>query len=152
MNKIQEARLLKLAKFLEKLNPKNFNFEHIVAEISPTGPKYSKVNCGTVCCAVGWCPTVFPNTFEWIAEKADSTWGYTYRYTVGDKSLSSTSWEDIVEKFFGVYNSEIDALFLPSNRTAMWNNKPLRSKATGKQVAAAIKRFVKWKKKEQAKV
>ena len=54
-------RLLRLAKFLEKLPRRKFDFAELVAD---TEKRHGK-DCGTVCCAVGWTPAVFPKLISW---------------------------------------------------------------------------------------
>jgi hypothetical protein len=48
-------KLLKLCDFLDTLPPEKFNYD----------------KCGTVCCAVGWLPKLFPDDWEWLKYNAD---------------------------------------------------------------------------------
>ena len=49
----------KLIDFLDNLEPSKFYFDDVVS-------KYDKDNeCGTVCCAIGWTPAIFPEKVEW---------------------------------------------------------------------------------------
>lgn len=54
MNKIQRKRFLRLADYLQRLPARKFNFS-IFAQ---------QKTCGTVGCAMGWTPAVFPSLSE----------------------------------------------------------------------------------------
>jgi hypothetical protein len=57
---LNKERLLKLAEFLEQLPSEDFNFNSFVEE-------YDVQNeCGSVCCAIGWMPHVFPDLCKWV--------------------------------------------------------------------------------------
>jgi hypothetical protein len=49
--------MLKLIEFLEQLAPSKFNFNDVVTEY--------KNECGSVCCAIGWTPNIFPEMVSW---------------------------------------------------------------------------------------
>lgn len=55
---IGDVRLLKLADFLDTLEPEKFNINSFVATMDR--------GCGSVCCALGWCPKVFPDDWVWV--------------------------------------------------------------------------------------
>lgn len=55
MKHFHKKRILKLCDFLEQLPRKRFDFG-VVAE---------KQSCGTVGCAIGWTPEVFPRLVKW---------------------------------------------------------------------------------------
>lgn len=79
MKKFHKDRLLKLANFLRELPRKAFDLS-VLAKI-PTesedacpvnSTKQKALSCGTVACAMGWCPTIFPRQIAWeISEFAD---------------------------------------------------------------------------------
>lgn len=50
------AKLNKWADFLETLEPEQFEMDSWVTEFDPSK------TCGTVCCAGGWLPAIFPET------------------------------------------------------------------------------------------
>lgn len=122
MQSKHRGRLLKLASFLEKLPPESFNIKNWVTKMPDEN------GCGTVACAIGWCPVVFPRS------------GIRY-----EKSRYSTS--DIVrfqnrdlipvfgaEDFFGLNYEEVVSLFFQ-----MGYNKP---NPLAQEVAAKIRDFV----------
>lgn len=55
-------RIEKLADFLYDLTSERFKISDWVASwrVEDDGR-----TCGTVCCAIGWCPEVFPEDWEW---------------------------------------------------------------------------------------
>lgn len=55
LDPLGKERLLKLADFLDELPEKNFNFGTV---------RRVSYECGTVGCAVGWLPEVFPG--DWV--------------------------------------------------------------------------------------
>lgn len=59
MFEVNKKRMLKLIDFLMKLEPEKFDFNDVVAD-------WDENLCGTVCCAVGWFPEIFPNYAYYI--------------------------------------------------------------------------------------
>ncbi len=88
-----KQRRAKLAKFLRKLPPEKFNYNQIVTNWD------SKRNCGTVCCAAGWCPVLFPKNFIWVHRGVD---GGTGQYNL----------KEDMAKFFGMPEELIRRTFL----------------------------------------
>lgn len=66
--KMNKRRLLKLARFLQNLPRRKFHIAAWVTKFSDRGG----AKCGTVCCAWGWGPAVFPRLVKWVSR---STWG-----------------------------------------------------------------------------
>ena len=78
---MNKRRLLKLARFLQKLPEQYFDLESFTTRNPYTHEKLWKrlkglfckseaerflpPSCGTTGCAVGWCPAVFPTLWEW---------------------------------------------------------------------------------------
>ena len=114
-------RLLRLAKFLEKLPRRKFDFAEYV-----NTAVYRGKECGTVCCAIGWTPAVFPRMI---------TWDRIRRETV----------EDVADRLFGLTVWEASDLFIPVTASRVWCPKGLDTNATPKQVARSIRAFVAWK-------
>lgn len=54
---MNKKRLLKLAAFLRKLPAEKFNINDVVTRWDN--------NCGSICCAMGWTPKVFPKLIQW---------------------------------------------------------------------------------------
>lgn len=55
-------RLNKIAEFLDKLGPENFDLQNFVTSFDIDN------HCNSVCCAVGWFPAIFPEDFDWDYE------------------------------------------------------------------------------------
>lgn len=117
-------RLLKLATFLGTLKPEQFYFGDWIQS-------YDEDGCGTVCCAMGWTPKLFPKSIRYNAASDLSP----------KLNGASRSWIGIANDFFGLYsddrgNNEACDLFLPD-----WSNG-LTKDSTATEVAAHIRQFV----------
>lgn len=140
MKAIYRKRLLKLADFLDTLPRAKFAFDVIAVEGGKPmreALKAGKTRCGTVGCALGWAPAVFPRQLRWqrVADDSkalaicprgkpyDVNWGQ-WNTTVGTAS-----------RFFGLSNWEVNGLFHPME-------SGLGGDATPKQVARHIRKFV----------
>lgn len=120
------ARLLKLASFLQKLKPEKFDIDRVVEEWD------EKKHCGTVCCAAGWTPAVFPRLVEWYGDVQHSI-----RFKGPDKS-STPQWPEVIAKLFDIpleTDNLIDKIFTG------WGYDRVRP-ATPKHVAAKIREVV----------
>ncbi len=134
-------RLLKLAAFLETLDPEKFKFSRFVEHHWKGDPLLS---CGTVACALGWTPTVFPE----VTMSQGPTWK---QYKVPDFEVEGIEIKDFsgfrtegqaaLAKFFGLTASEYDHLFLPN--CSLGRRSGLRSNVSPETVAANIRSFVK---------
>lgn len=101
MERIYRDRLNKLANFLEKLNPKKFNLS-IIAKKDKKNPE-----CGTVCCAIGWMPQVFPRTFKW------RLFPWSNQLSVVEIEDEEIEDFDAADKYFGLKGQESSYLFMP---------------------------------------
>lgn len=147
-----KRRLLKLAKFLERLPKKRFDFGQWVGD-DWKGKK--DLSCGTTACALGWA-TAIPS-FRKAGLRLKS-YGFTSYPRGGyvtlkghDNSLSS---EEAAAQVFGITENEATYLFNPdmdsqglddalAERLSLHDAPP--SDASAKQVAKHIRRFVKAK-------
>lgn len=118
---IGNERLMKLAAFLSRLPPRKFNFKHVVAKEDENG-------CGTVCCAMGWCPAVFPKDWEWAYQDV----------RLKRRATGYWSFHDAL-RYFVLTEDEADSLFMPGRRPQYGG--PVNSKP--KDVARNIRAFVK---------
>ena len=84
-----------------------------------------KESCGTTACAIGWCPTVFPNQWAW---EEDDDGNMVPELRCG----ASNTWCDI-RSFFGLTKQEEVYLF---------NTGPKRYTRTPKQEARVIENVV----------
>lgn len=125
---MNKDRLLKLADFLETLPDEKFDFRKYV--------KKDDGLCGTVCCAIGWCPAVFPN--EWYWERCpDADWVVVV-LRKGFRDIGLAGME-----FFDVSIGDYERMFIPlSTRHRSRPGSGLPSTATAKRVAAGIREFV----------
>lgn len=121
-------RLLKLADFLDTLPREKFDFSVITCvDGLPLldALKAGKKRCGTVACAVGWMPAVFPRAFKWTDCGA----------VLPRSSQADGMNLDAAGRFFGLDYADTVGLFSPED-------SGLGYSATPKQVARHIRRFV----------
>ena len=122
------ARLLTLAAHLEtgKLGVDEFDFgTYYDVDVDSSG-----TDCGTAGCAIGECPTAFPN--DW----------YYHRYSTKEKFPRLNSQPHLETRhagmvYFDLTYEEYNELFIPGQQ-----RPKLGSDATKEQVAANIRAFV----------
>lgn len=131
-------RLLKLAGFLEKLPKEKFDFSVIVR--GREKPR-KQLDCGSVACAIGWCPVVFPRLCEY--KNTDTPWSLNSMVVVpkGAKRYVASHLAKVAEHLFDIPGRDAEDLFSPARQENI-GLKALRYNATPKQVAALIRRFV----------
>ena len=98
MNKIQAKRFKKLIDFLEELDDEKFYFGSVVSKFETVKGK----RCGSVCCAIGWTPVVFPKQVAWIEDMVRVK---NYIEIIG--------YIDVASYLFGMSFSDADNLFSP---------------------------------------
>jgi len=156
---MNKKRLLKLADFLDELPRKLFDFGTVAYAEKGLTPKQALKagpKCGTVGCAMGWAPVVFPRLLKYVKETdidptdqfADPTQIFI---ELRDKSAILDEWTQhdystIASEIFDIPNDDANALFTPDYTS--FNSVPaletgLSDKATPKQVAKRIRRYVK---------
>lgn len=96
------VRLLKLATFMEMLEPAKFHYGELV---SVTDGK-----CGTVCCALGWTPAVFPQHWRWIGDNI-----MRFGERAGDHDFFAISSHDDMYLFYNgsLMHREMEGTFGP---------------------------------------
>ena len=101
---MRKDRLEKLAVFLDKLKPEEFNINVLTN------------TCNTVCCAVGWLPAVDPENWEWSESEGvrlrDSTLFFWQSQAMEYFELT----EDLTETLFDSLHYTIEPV-LPSHVT-----------------------------------
>lgn len=131
---MNKERLLKLAKHLERgqLGHKNFSFAHY--NISASGG-YDESGCGTMGCAIGECPIIFPK-FWHFNEMTEPL----LRTDDGNDPIRSAM------EFFDISRNEAFHLFMPSSQSPhYYGGQYLNGRATKEEVAANIRAFIKVK-------
>lgn len=121
-------RLLQLAAFLRKLPPERFDFGKVVEHATP---------CGTIGCAMGWTPAVFPELVEWTKE--EETWPLTLVETG-----QPTDYDALASVIFEIDEDDAFSLFTPLNQLHL-GLKRIESDATPSQVADLIEQYVELK-------
>jgi hypothetical protein len=100
MTKKGKAKLRQLIEFIRELPDEQFDFSRIVKEVD-------RHECGTVCCAAGWLPKVFPKD-----------WAYTKAWHAGQgaasvalKESEDVGVEDFLKSYFEAPEEDIDRIF-----------------------------------------
>lgn len=120
-------RLEKLATFLDTLPRRKFDFREVVTRWDADKP-----SCGSVCCAIGWTPVVFPRDWEWASENESNP--IQQRGVVDDSSPLD------IQEFFGLTEREYVEAFCPAEN--LFNPQgALPGRATPKQVARNLRRI-----------
>jgi hypothetical protein len=135
-------RLLKLASFLQKLPDSHFNFGVVRNRC-----KKSKENtCGTVGCAIGWTPSVFPELVR--LGRAELSWrrgGSRLPVMRIGEFKNDPYYESVARGLFGMSKSHAFNLFTPYRQSPADQDYCLEG-ATPKQVAKRIRTYAKWAK------
>ncbi len=125
------ARLKKLADHLlnGKLGHENFDFSCF------NDGDIDKNGCGTLGCAIGECPIVFPK--HWHFEENN--------YMFEPHLIGSDRWSELDDacEFFGISDDAACHLFVPNDQdTYAFGGSELGRNATKEQVAANILSFI----------
>lgn len=138
MKTVYKRRMLRLAKFLDGLPPKKFDLRIIVDGTTKAPCKADIQNeaCGTVGCAMGWSPIVFPTMLEY---RQGSYGPEDFDVVIKNKSHKPKKNFHAIMKVLGIdYHESVD-LFDPGGY--MSNN------VGPKDVARKIRKLVKDKSK-----
>lgn len=140
-------RLLKLADFLDALPRQKFDFGTIAHQNGKPMREAlmaGKESCGTVACAVGWMPVVFPRGLKWDEKYAGSEEfpSVVLRQDPDvDNVLAAAAW-------FAISPYDADLLFVPGDADGGYSG--LKNEATPKQVARHIRKWVREQQKAAA--
>jgi hypothetical protein len=151
MEQIYIDRLNKLADHLDhgKLGHKLFDFGSWNRSWNFHGQEYDENGCGYQGCAIGECPILFPDEWEFVPD------GSTFDPVLKDLDVKwpALAISRSIEKFFGLNDNEIDVVFVGYNQSmcneGMYlqdsNIQQLPQSATKEEVAENIRKFIKWK-------
>lgn len=120
-------RLEKLCQFLDTLPGPKFDFTYYVSK------RDARTGCGTVCCAIGWCPAVFPDEWRWAQRGAVVERGVPY-HTNSQNPLDQAC------SFFGLSQEDSYRAFLPWKDTSeeeAWQDANGKDSTPGSGLAAA---------------
>lgn len=112
-SKVKTDRLLKLARFLKTVKPELFDLGIEVKGCDVDGLKKQKSNCGSVACAIGWTPVVFPHRYKYRKYQGDNNI-YLLIDVIGKSNKNKSNWKDILN-FFSIKDDEVDYLFMPGS-------------------------------------
>lgn len=129
---IRFDRLKQLADHLlhGKLAHKRFDFRFINAIEEDTDEKYKKNKCGTMGCAIGECPAIWPENWSWKLQ--------------GVMLDGVLEWElASAEKWFGIDTQMAEHLFLEDHQhPELYGGKHLGGNARKSSVAKNILAFI----------
>lgn len=132
-------RLKKLADHLRngKLGHAKFDFSTLNGHVVNT-----TTGCGTNGCAIGECPILFPEEWEFRKEETFTSayWPRLIRPMHGNAD-GSKSFRD-AEAFFGLTQAESNLLFIPADTEQELQNGQLSEDATRYDVAEQIEKFI----------
>lgn len=131
-------QLLKLADFLDTLPRQKFDFAvvaHQHGKPMRAALKAGKTACGTVACALGWTPAVWPRALRWHPHKS-------IVLEIRFKDGMQLSTFDTAALWFDITREATEYLFDPSVNS-LW-------RATPKRVARHIRRWVRKQQKAAA--
>ena len=94
-------KMNKLIDFLHDLEEDKFEFNEVVAETDGN-------SCGTVCCAVGWFPTIFPEETEWYKPVRD---GAALKVRIKGEAIGE--YDRVAERVLGLPELIAGAQFTP---------------------------------------
>lgn len=122
MQQIHKERLQKLITFLETLNPARFDFGVVMNE------------CGTIGCAMGWTPQVFPEIVEWTED----------RNLHLKSSPAKWDWfEEVAQELFGMHKGTAELLFTPQNQSRVHADLAYCGYSSNpKQIADMLRQFL----------
>lgn len=136
-------RLLKLADFLDTMPREKFDFGVVADEQGkPMAEALAadKTQCGTVGCAIGWMPAVFPRGLEWTRSTERMWTGPLKRTRVALVGSPRTKDFAAAAEWFDISELEAEALFMPDS--AGFGLRAISERAGPTVVARRIRRFV----------
>lgn len=130
---MNKTKLLKLVDFLKNLSPDKFDFSEVVTECD-----YN--NCGTVCCAIGWLPAIFPDEVEW---RRRVEWDPS-ETVLADKNGKHLRFGEVAENIFNIPKELANELFCPDSQQNVHSDlEDVSDYAAPLEVAKMLKHFIK---------
>lgn len=127
MNTVERRHLEKLIQFLEKLEPNRFKFSEVISQVDVRG-------CGSVCCAIGWTPKVFPRLVRW---------GLSCLRIKQKREFVEQPYHVVAARLFGLSNRLCCNLFCPNCQCMAHEDLPDCGRHSSPQeVAAMLRKFL----------
>lgn len=133
-------RLTRLANYIDNLDKTQFYFGAFIEKFDENN------SCGTMCCAAGWLPILYPNAFKWQYNKLSGTTFLGFNPAENEWFL--VLYTPLV-KFFGISVELTEHLFYPGRQTLAWtkDNQNFSAKITNKEWAEECRRIIEMIKK-----
>lgn len=134
---MNKDKLLELIEFLKTLSYEDFNFNEVVACYDD----YTK--CGTVCCAIGWLPKLFPDEVEWNITRRGIV-GLFLKNEYGSICGSAKEYDDVAIHVFKLHPYVAQSLFAPDCQRMIHEDlRNLAKNARPTEVAEMLEHFIK---------
>lgn len=137
-------RMLRLAEFLDILPRERFDFSTTRKEWTEKDVRHNgHGSCGTVGCAIGWCPNALPEVCS-VKNSFDDSDQYDPTFYVDGKMVDPhRDWVNVGELLFEIPYQDSFDLFTP------WHSAPhdgtvLAGNASPKTVAQSLRNYVAW--------
>lgn len=162
MKPFEQKRMLKLATYLEKLDPKAFDFGSVINTRHTWSERgmikaEMKHGCGTVGCAMGHCVIVFPRLVEFSLGQnipLDSVYAEIMNIKAKPELTEelTTGYMNLAHFLFGIPEEDAYHLFTPTEQYDLpMNTKILDQHAKPKEVAKMLRQYVEWDKNRSKK-
>jgi len=131
---MNKSNFQKVIDFLKALSTEKFNFEKVITNHKVDNQGHI---CGTVCCAVGWFPKIFPGEVEW-------DWD---RYCAGQISVRQTNGDgrgyiETAAKMLDISEAHAFVLFTPGQHYKVDLCIPNPEEVTPLEVAEMLEQYV----------
>ncbi len=141
---VRVDRLRKLADFLDKLPRSHFNFGTVRDAVGESPEN----QCGTVGCAIGWCPDALPGTCRVVRSEFGGELGRMDVVAKGHRQVGV--WSDRMQHavtgaaLFGISEDHAYMLFTPDEPSPANQRSELGRHASPKAVAKRIRTYAAW--------
>lgn len=136
-------RLNKLADFLDTLNEQQFNFEIVAKRVC----KSDTITCGTVGCAIGFTPHVFPELVKY--EDREGLPDNEVTVEMIDSPRAGHNYSQIGQLLFNIPYIDSMRLFAPDCPNHWNKDDCLGPMATSQQVAQSIRNYIEYETNNQ---
>lgn len=128
MKPIHKERLNMLIIFLDELDEERFTLTNSVLLIDD--------GCGSICCAIGWTPKIFPDLVRWTGERS-------LTHGLALDGNESAAYSEVAQELFGIDNWMAIDLFAPDGQVRVHSALPeCGAYATPKEVANMLRKFL----------
>lgn len=132
-------RMLQLAEFLDQLSQSEFYFASVISQMN------EETGCGTVCCAIGWTPAVFPDLVRWPTKSEIQVDGSAEMFLLDRPG--EPCFTEVAAQIFRMPEHHAEFIFSPGHYSPA-DGSELEDTATPQEVAERIRTYVEWRYEE----